>query len=103
MREEVLKQMLERADKEHPVTREQIMNTFKVSERKARKMIEELRRMGVRVCGLNTTEGYWIAKNQKEYERFRRDYLSKATTIIQITSNMDNQSEEGQVTFLDLL
>lgn len=103
MREELLKLMLHQADKEHPVTREQISRQFCVGDRTARKMIEALREQGVRVCGLNEQEGCWIAKTQEEYERFRRDYASKAATIFRRMKNMDNQSEEGQVTFLDLL
>ena len=103
MREDILREMLENANKGRPVTREEIQRTFRVGDRVARRMIENLREKGVRVCGLNTTEGYWIAKTQAEYERFRRDYAAKAATIFRRVKNMDNQSEEGQVTFLDLL
>ena len=103
MREELLKEMLDKADKDHPITRDEIISRFHVSDRRARKMIEELRERGIRVCGLNTTEGYWIAKSQDEYEQFRRDYAAKAATIFRRVKNMDNQSEEGQVDFLELL
>ena len=103
MREELLKEMLDKADKDHPITRDEIISRFHVSDRRARKMIEELREKGIRVCGLNTTEGYWIAKTQAEYERFRRDYVSKATTIFRRATNMDNQTNEGQVSILELL
>lgn len=103
MREELLKDMLNKANKENPVTRKDICETFYVGDRKARRLIEELREQGIRVCGLNTTEGYWIAKSQDEYEQFRRDYAAKAATIFRRVRNMDNQSEEGQVDFLELL
>lgn len=103
MREELLKDMLDKASKDNPVTREDIMSTFCVSDRTARKMIETLREKGVRVCGQNMDRGYWIAKSQKEYEVFRRDYVSKAVTIFRRAKNMDNQTDEGQVSILELL
>ena len=103
MREEVLKEMLDNASRDHPVTRDKIMSTFLVSDRTARKMIEALREKGVRVCGMNTDKGYWIAKTQKEYEAFRREYVSKAATIFRRAANMDNQTDEGQVSMYELL
>ena len=103
MREERLKEMLEKASKKKPVTRQTICDTFHIGDRKARRMIEALRERGIRVCGLNTTEGYWIAKSQDEYEQFRRDYAAKAATIFRRVKNMDNQTDEGQVSILELL
>lgn len=103
MRLEVLKDMLKRASKDKPVTREEIRTTFLVSDRAARAMVEALREQGVRVCGQNDIDGYWIAKTEEEYQRFRRDYMSKAATIFRRVNNMDNQSDEGQVNIFDLL
>lgn len=103
MRNEILKIMLDKASKKNPVTRKEICDTFYIGDRKARRMIEELREQGVRVCGLNTTEGYWIAKTQDEYEQFRRDYAAKAATIFRRVRNMDNQTDEGQVSINELL
>lgn len=103
MKLEILKAMLEEASKDKPVTRERIKNTFLVTDRTARSMIEELREQGVRVCGQNDIDGYWIAKTQEEYERFRRDYMSKAATIFRRVQSMDNQTNEGQVNIFDLL
>lgn len=103
MREDVLKNMLDNASRDHPVTREEITRTFRVSDRTARKMIEDLREKGVRVCGMNTDKGYWIAKTQKEYEVFRREYVSKATTIFRRAVNMDMQTDERQVNMYELL
>lgn len=103
MKLEILKGMLGEASKDKPVTRQQIKNTFLVSDRTARAMIEELREQGVRVCGQNDIDGYWIAKTQEEYKRFRRDYMSKAATIFRRVQSMDNQNDEGQVNIFDLL
>ena len=103
MRLDILKDMLDRADKEHPVTRGDICKTFRVGDRTARRMIEELREQGVRVYGVNDTEGYWLCKTQQEYERFRRDYTEKARTIYRRTKNMDAQTDERQVDIFDLL
>lgn len=103
MRLEVLKEMLDKADRYHPVTREDICKTFHVGDRTARKMIEELREQGIRVYGVNDTEGYWLCKTQQEYERFRRDYTAKARTIYRRTKNMDAQTDERQVGMDELL
>lgn len=103
MRLEVLKNMLDKADRNHPVTREMICRTFLVGDRTARKMIEELRERGVRVYGVNDSEGYWLCKTQQEYERFRRDYTAKARTIYRRTKNMDAQTDERQVDIFELL
>ena len=103
MRLDILRDMLDRADKEHPVTRQEICHTFLVSDRKARNMIEELREQGIRVCGTSQAEGYWIAKTQKEYEAFRRDYTAKARTILRRAGNMDAETDERQVGMDELL
>ena len=103
MRDEILKKMLAEASQDKPVTRETIMHTYRVSDRSARKMIEDLREQGVRVCGQNTDKGYWIAKTQEEYERFRRDYVAKATTIFRRARNMDEETDKRQVSMFELL
>ena len=99
MRDEILKQMLAEASQDKPVTRETIMHTFRISDLSARKMIEDLREQGVRVCGQNTDKGYWIAKTQEEYERFRRDYVAKATTLFRRARKIDeeNGKKEGRI------
>ena len=100
---EKLRQRLENATEERPVTRASIMIQFRITDRRARKMIEDLRDQGVRVCGLSKESGYWIAKTQSEYERFRRDYVSKATTILRRTKNMDERTDKRQVSMSELL
>lgn len=100
---EKLRQRLEMATEDLPVTRASIMIQFHITDRRARKMIEDLRDQGVRVCGLSKESGYWIAKTQSEYERFRRDYVSKATTILRRTKNMDERTDKRQVSMSELL
>lgn len=103
MREDTLKIMLDKASKKKPVTRDEIRIKFMVSDRVGRKLIENLRDKGIRVCGQSDGDGYWIAKTQAEYERFRMDYVSRATTILRRANNMDNQTDEGQVSMIELL
>lgn len=88
--------MLNKATKYTPVTRQDIIAAFGVSDRKARKMIEALREDGHRVCGTASGYGYWIAKSEGEYKAFRAEYISKATTILRRAGNMDKHTE-GQV------
>lgn len=106
MREEdilKLKDMLNKASIENPVSRNEICKTFHISDRVARKMVEYLRDKGVRVCGRNDINGYWIAKTEEEYRAFRREYMSKAATIFRRVSNMDNQTDQRQVNLFELL
>lgn len=84
-----LLEMLDRATKYKPVTRNDIITTFGISDRHARHMIEDLREKGHRVCGSSDNYGYWLAKSDNEYLAFRREYVSKATTIMRRAGKMD--------------
>ena len=85
----MLLHMLESATREKPVLRSDIMRTMKITDRAARKMVEALRENGVRVCSTSGGKGYWIAKTDAGYLEFRRDYISKATTILRRAGKMD--------------
>lgn len=73
--------MLEEASRDQPVTRHKIRVTFRVTDRCARKMVEELREAGYPVIGISGQEGYWIARTEDELKMFMRDYTAKARTI----------------------
>lgn len=91
-----LLEMLDRATKYKPVTRNDIITTFGISDRQARRMVEDLREKGHRVCGSSDNYGYWLAKSDNEYLAFRREYVSKATTIMRRAGKMD-ASTFGQI------
>lgn len=73
--------MLEHASRDEPVTRQDIRTTFHVTDRVARKMVEQLRDNGYPVIGISSREGYWMARSEKELQVFMRDYTAKARTI----------------------
>ena len=91
-----LLEMLDRATKYKPVTRNDIITTFGISDRQARRMVEDLREKGHRVCGSSDNYGYWLAKSERDYLAFRREYVSKATTIMRRAGKMD-ASTMGQL------
>lgn len=91
-----LLEMLDRATKYKPVTRNDIITTFGISDRQARRMVEDLREKGHRVCGTANGYGYYIAKSERDYLAFRREYVSKATTIMRRAGKMD-ASTMGQL------
>ena len=86
-----------------PASRETLIVRTGLPDRQVRKHIEELREQGVRVCGTSRDKGYWIAANEKEYQAFRLDYMSKAKTIFRRTQAMDGQEIDGQVSIYDAL
>lgn len=94
-KELVLVEMLQKATREHPVTRQVLRQTFG-NDRKCRDMITNIRNNGYRVVTNFSTGGYWIAKTEKEYQDFRPKYISYSDKI-QFT--MDRMDENGQVKF----
>lgn len=94
-KELVLVEMLQKATREHPVTRQVLRQTFG-NNRKCRDMITNIRNNGYRVVTNFSTGGYWIAKTEKEYQDFRPKYISYSDKIQFTTDRMD---ENGQVKF----
>ncbi len=94
-KELVLVEMLQKATREHPVTRQVLRQTFG-NDRKCRDMITNIRNNGYRVVTNFSTGGYWIAKTEKEYQDFRPKYISYSDKIQFTTDRMD---ENGQVKF----
>lgn len=94
-KELVLVEMLQKATREHPVTRQVLRQTFG-NDRKCRDMIANIRKNGYRVVTNFSTGGYWIANTEKEYQDFRPKYVSYALEIQETVEEMDN---DGQVSF----
>lgn len=94
-KELVLVEMLQKATREHPVTRQVLRQTFG-NDRKCRDMITNIRNNGYRVVTNFSTGRYWIAKTEKEYQDFRPKYISYSDKIQFTTDRMD---ENGQVKF----
>ena len=82
--------------KRNPISRAELSDLLKISDRQARSCIESLREEGVRICGTSCGNGYYFADNEEQFKQFIRDYESKAWTIIRRSRAMQN-SEEGQV------
>ena len=89
--------MLQQANRDKPVLKERICGEFRVDDRKARKMIEDLRDGGHPVVGTSDTKGYWIAKSEAEMEMFIRNYTSKARTIQKRAERMNRTFYQEKV------
>ena len=81
MEKEALMRMLENASRDRPVTRLRIRAAFRVGDRGARRLVEELRDAGYPVVGTSDHKGYWIAGSEEELKLFMRNYTAKARTI----------------------
>lgn len=88
--------LLKSGSKEKPISRFEIRLKTKLKDRVIRNYIGALRDEGHRVIGTSDENGYWIARTEEEYKEFRRNYTSKAATIMRRANAMDNYCE-GQV------
>ena len=84
------------ATKNKPLNRFEFSDDTGSTERQVRKDIEELRNKGYRICSDSSGHGYWLAKSEKEYIRFRSEYISRAVKIFETVSKMD-MTTEGQI------
>ena len=82
----------------NPITRSILRQLLDVSDREARRAIEELREHGYRVISSSRTQGYWLAKSENDYKAFRAEYAAKAETYLRRLRAMDAHTE-GQVAF----
>ena len=85
------------ASKENPMDRKHIAEISQVPERKIRLIIKGLRKKGVRVVSYSENRGgYWIAKTEEEYKRFRAEYMSRINDMLETVKAMD-EAVEGQI------
>lgn len=79
------------------ITRERIneillrYHNMEISERTLRRVMEEIRRMGIRLCDLEDGSGLFIAKTQAEYDAFKLRYASHAWSLIKTVRAMDEE------------
>ena len=87
---------LTKATKENPANRFVLAGDYGLTERQVRLDISDLRKSGYRICSDSSGHGYWLAKTDKEYQRFRAEYISRAVKIFETVSKMD-MTTEGQI------
>lgn len=85
---------LKQASKKNPMDRRYYALVTGSSERAVRKAISVLRNEGVRVCATSHGYGYWIAKDEEEYNAFRGEYMSRANEIMKTVKAMDDAGEK---------
>lgn len=95
LREQILVE-LSLASKDKPFKRYRFANENYISERLVRQNITALRKQGFRIVSSSDGGGYWIASSDKEYGRFRAEYLSRAIKIMDTVKAMDGMVE-GQI------
>lgn len=84
--------------REEPVSRSDLAWVINATDREVRKYINDLRERGYRICMTTTGGGgYWLAQSEKDYQDFRREYVSYARNIEKMAKAMDNGPMEGQV------
>lgn len=101
---QIIFEMLCEASRIKPVSKLSMMAATGKSERAVRHCIENMREQGIRAVGTSDKAGYYIAENEKEYRQFRRNYMSKATTIFRRVRAMDAADPDqldGQMSLFD--
>jgi len=91
-----LLEILKQCDEDRPLDRDDFAKSYDISERVVRTYINELRKEGHRICSSSDKYGYWMAKDDLGYLRFRREYMSRAIKIIDTVRAMDG-SLDGQI------
>lgn len=77
-------------------TRKRLREETRLCDRGVRLSIERLRRRGIRIISSNSG-GYWIAKSDKEYSRYRHEYIGRAYRMLKTVASMDNVSVDQLV------
>lgn len=94
-KEAVLARIVARS-RDNPISRADLAQETTLSDREVRRIIERLRNDGIRIAGTSRDKGYYLARTEKDYKDFRRDYLAKAFTMYRTVMAMD-EATEGQV------
>lgn len=90
-----------------PIGRENAMHQKEIAERlgtKARRvkeLVQQARKQGHQIC--SGSEGYWIAKNDAEMQRFLQSMRKQAIQRFETTKAMNNRMNdfEGQISLSD--
>lgn len=87
---------LEYSSISQPISRETLRVWTKCSDRQNRDAITDLRKMGYRIGAYSGGRGYWMCRNDEEYQLVRNMYLSKARDMYETVAAMD-RSIPGQM------
>ena len=86
------------------VSREQInsilarYHNMEVDDRTLRRVVEKIRRMGVRLCDLEDGSGLFIAATEQEYSTFKLRYGSHAFSLMRTIRAMDEGCSVDELT-----
>lgn len=69
---------------------------FNLSTREVRKLIEGMRRKGIRIG--SDHRGYYLCNNEKEFQTFLKSYTAQAKSILSIAQAMKGNNN-GQIYF----
>lgn len=76
--------IIARAGKENAVTREELIALTGMNDSHIRLQIEAAREKGIVICSTHTAKGYYIPKNQDEFEEFIQNYTGPGLKRLQI-------------------
>jgi biotin operon repressor len=80
-----------------PVSRKVLTQIYGKDERSFRNHVQELRRMGYRICySSEESGGYFLAKDSAQYKAWRKSYVQYAKAIFYTASCMDRQTKIDQ-------
>lgn len=67
------------------------------SDRQARRLIQELRNEGYRICSDSDSPGYYMAQTEADYLRFRKGQTHRAYELLRTVRAMDAGPVPGQM------
>ena len=89
----VLLDYLQTANRNHPRSRWELRMLTGKPDRAIRKEIEELRKQGHKICSDSHGKGYWVAKNESDYKKFRKEYMGRVNSMLGTVKAMDESVE----------
>ena len=87
---------LEDTDSDHRLSRGHLMKLTGMNDRQSRKLIEDMRGMGIRIGSMCGGSGYWLITSESEYKSFSAEYSSRAYKVMRNKAAMDRFTE-GQI------
>lgn len=90
-------ELCEKASRQKPISLKALRNITGFSAAWVRNVIADLREGGHRIC--SGANGYWVAKDETDYKKFRTYYMAKINKrlarIKAMDNNVPNQIEMG--------
>lgn len=96
LRKQSMLMWLSMTDSDRRMSRESVAE-IAGSDRAARKMIQELRNEGHRICSDSYHPGYYIAKTDEDYARIRKELTHRAYELLRTVRAMDAGPMSGQI------